>query len=100
MGLITALLQLDAAWIPEENGYSMYIRPTFIGTQEWLGVGPSNKAMLFVICCPVGPYYKTGFAAVAIQAEERFVRAWPGGTGAYKLGAYPLPLPSGPLRRW
>lgn len=46
--------------------------------------------MLFVVCCPVGPYYKTGFAAVSIHAEEKFVRAWPGGTGAYKIGGYTM----------
>lgn len=58
-----------------------------IGTQESLGVGPSSKALLYVICCPVGPYYKTGFNAVRLYAEDRFVRAWPGGTGAFKVGA-------------
>jgi branched-chain amino acid aminotransferase len=51
-------------------------------------VGQSNKAMLFLIACPVGPYYKTtGFDAVSLHAETELVRAWPGGTGAYKLGA-------------
>lgn len=50
-------------------------------------MGQSGKAMLFVIACPVGPYYKTGFNAVSLHAETELVRAWPGGTGAYKLGA-------------
>jgi branched-chain amino acid aminotransferase len=35
----------------------------------------------------VGPYYKTGFAAVSLSATTDYVRAWPGGTGDYKLGA-------------
>jgi branched-chain amino acid aminotransferase len=30
---IKTLLKVDAAWIPEEAGYSIYIRPTVIGTQ-------------------------------------------------------------------
>ena len=87
LALIKALVRTDADWIPEETGYSLYIRPTMIGTQESLGVAPPNKALLFVICSPVGPYYKTGFAAVSLYAEEHFVRAWPGGTGAFKIGA-------------
>lgn len=29
-----------------------------IGTQNALGVGPSSDALLFVICSPVGPYYR------------------------------------------
>ena len=56
--------------------------------QDTLGVGPSNKATLFVILSPVGPYYKTGFAAVSLLADVRFVRAWPGGTGSSKVGGY------------
>lgn len=87
LSCIKELIKVDASWIPSERGYSVYIRPTYIGTQEWLGVGPSNRAMLFVICSPVGPYYRTGFNAVSLWAEERFVRAWPGGTGCFKIAA-------------
>ena len=49
-------------------------------------MGPSNKALLFVICSPVGPYYKTGFSAVSLYADKNYVRAWPGGTGDSKVG--------------
>ena len=31
-----------------------------IGTEPTLGVSPSNEAKLYVILCPVGPYYSTG----------------------------------------
>jgi branched-chain amino acid aminotransferase len=85
--LIERLLRVEESWIPAEPGYSLYIRPTIIGTQESLGVAPPKSAMLFVICCPVGPYYRTGFNAVSLYAEDKYVRAWPGGTGAYKIGA-------------
>lgn len=86
--LVKRLVTLDSDWIPTEPGYSLYIRPALIGTQDSLGVAPPNKALLFVICSPVGPYYKTGFAAVSLYAENRVVRAWPGGTGSFKIGAY------------
>ncbi|GAB5589475.1 branched-chain-amino-acid transaminase bat2 [Umbelopsis nana] len=85
--LIGEYLKLDERWIPDERGYSLYLRPTCIGTQETLGVNPSSTAMLFVIGCPVGPYYKTGFAAVSLKATTEFVRAWPRGTGSSKIGA-------------
>jgi len=52
-----------------------------------LGVGASSKCLLFVICSPVGPYYKTGFNAVSLYADTKHSRAWPGGTGNSKLGA-------------
>lgn len=51
--LIKKLIVLESEWIPKEKGYSLYIRPTLIGTQNALGVGPSNDALLFVICSPV-----------------------------------------------
>ncbi|CAG8506438.1 6778_t:CDS:2 [Ambispora gerdemannii] len=83
---IKELIRVDKHWIPQERGYSLYIRPTFIGTQAFLGVGPTSKALLYVICSPVGPYYKTGFSAVKLLATTENVRAWPGGTGDAKLG--------------
>lgn len=57
-----------------------------IGTQPTLGVTAPNKALLFVIGSPVGPYYKTGFAAVSLKATTEYVRAWPRGTGDSKIG--------------
>ncbi|KAJ3121672.1 branched-chain-amino-acid aminotransferase [Physocladia obscura] len=83
---IEQLLLIDERWIPSERGYSLYIRPTAIATQESLGVGSSSNAKIFVITCPVGPYYKTGFAAVSLSATSHYVRAWPGGTGDSKIG--------------
>ncbi|ORX57563.1 branched-chain amino acid aminotransferase II [Hesseltinella vesiculosa] len=84
--LIGDYIKLDERWIPSERGYSLYLRPTMIGTQEALGVNPPSNAKLFVIGCPVGPYYKTGFAAVKLKATTEFVRAWPRGTGDAKIG--------------
>ena len=65
----------------------MYLRPTMIGTQRTLGVGPPGSALLYVIASPVGPYYPTGFKAVSLEATDYAVRAWPGGVGDKKLGA-------------
>ncbi|KZW02090.1 branched-chain amino acid aminotransferase II [Exidia glandulosa HHB12029] len=87
LDLIKQLIRLDAHWIPERPGYSLYIRPTLIGTQRAIGVGPPDEALLFVILSPVGPYYKTGFKPVALHATTEYSRAAPGGTGAFKLGA-------------
>ncbi|KAJ7492868.1 branched-chain amino acid aminotransferase II [Mycena latifolia] len=84
--LIKQLIRLDKHWIPKEPGHSLYVRPTLIGTQKAIGVGPPNEALLFVILSPVGPYYASGFKPVALYGTTEFVRAAPGGTGAYKLG--------------
>ncbi|KAI9738901.1 MAG: hypothetical protein M1818_005214 [Claussenomyces sp. TS43310] len=85
--LIAKFVHLEERFIPSPKGYSLYLRPTMIGTQRTLGVGPPGSALLFVIASPVGPYYPTGFKAVSLEATDYAVRAWPGGVGSMKLGA-------------
>ncbi|KAH0844703.1 Branched-chain-amino-acid aminotransferase, mitochondrial [Fonsecaea pedrosoi] len=85
--LIGTLCKLDERFISAEKGYSLYIRPTLIGTQRTLGVGPPGSALLYVIASPVGPYYPTGFKAISLEATDYAVRSWPGGVGDKKLGA-------------
>lgn len=85
--MIKELVYVDRDFVPSTEGYSLYVRPTVIGMHEALGVCPSEACKLFVICSPVGPYYPTGFKPVNLLAEKTAVRAWPGGTGAYKIGA-------------
>ncbi|KAF9785811.1 branched-chain amino acid aminotransferase II, partial [Thelephora terrestris] len=87
LALIKELLKVDKHWVPQEPGHSLYIRPTLIGTQRALGVSPPKEALLFVICGPVGPYYSDGFKPVSLHGTTEFIRAAPGGTGGYKLGA-------------
>jgi branched-chain amino acid aminotransferase len=55
--------------------------------QPSLGVALSQKALLFAILGPVGPYFSTGFKPVSLLADPKYVRAWPGGCGDTKLGA-------------
>lgn len=78
---------MEADLIPPERGYSLYIRPTAISTSASLGVHVPRTSKLFVITSPVGPYYRSGFKPVSLYADGTNVRAWTGGTGAYKLGA-------------
>lgn len=85
--VIDKLLVLDESFVPQGAGYSLYLRPTMIGTTEGLGVGTPDKALLYVIASPVGPYYATGFKPVSLEATDYAVRAWPGGVGNKKLGA-------------
>uniref|UniRef100_A0A8C6TB38 Branched-chain-amino-acid aminotransferase n=1 Tax=Neogobius melanostomus TaxID=47308 RepID=A0A8C6TB38_9GOBI len=84
---IKKLVELDQDWVPFSQSASLYIRPTFIGTEPSLGVSRPSKAMIFVIVGPVGPYFATGsFNPVSLLADPAFVRAWKGGVGAYKMG--------------
>ena len=85
--LIAKFVAMEERFIPAARGYSLYLRPTMIGTQRTLGIGPPGSALLYMIASPVGPYYPTGFCAVSLEATDYAVRAWPGGVGDMKLGA-------------
>ncbi len=78
------LLILEKDWIPHEEGTSLYIRPTIIATDPFLGVRPAETYKFFIILCPVGPYYAEGFNPISISVEDEYVRAVRGGTGSVK----------------
>jgi len=80
------LVRLDKDWIPAGEGYSMYLRPTVVSTHPYLGLSCPDDLLLYVISGPVGPYYTTGFEPVRLTADTEYVRAWPGGIGASKVG--------------
>lgn len=84
---VLALVRADEAYVPEAEGTSLYIRPTLIATEPFLGVRPARQYLFFVIACPVGPYYAEGFKPVSIWVEQEYVRAAPGGLGTAKVGA-------------
>lgn len=83
---VRALVRLDKDFIPKEQGYSLYLRPTVIGVNTNLRVGAADKVKFFVIASPVGPYFPEGFKPVALYVEENMRRAFPGGTGDAKIG--------------
>ncbi|KAM6996783.1 LOW QUALITY PROTEIN: branched-chain-amino-acid aminotransferase, cytosolic-like [Passerculus sandwichensis] len=83
---IRALVRLEGRWVPRDPQSSLYIRPTFIGTEPTLGVSPPGQALLFVVLCPVGPYTLTRCGPIRLLADPQQVRAWPGGAGHCKLG--------------
>ncbi|XP_050408105.1 branched-chain-amino-acid aminotransferase, cytosolic [Patella vulgata] len=84
---IKKLLSVDADWVPTTQNSSLYIRPTLIGNDPTLGVSLSHNAMLFVILGPVGSYFTTGLDPITLFADPKYVRAWPGGCGSYKMGS-------------
>jgi branched-chain amino acid aminotransferase len=83
---LKTLLDLERDWTPRNIGSALYIRPTMIGTQGRLGVGPSNEYLFYIILAPVGPYFPEGFKPIKILVSEQYIRAAPGGTGFAKTG--------------
>lgn len=83
-----ALVRVDADWVPKSEGTALYLRPTLIATEGFLGVRPATQYRYFIIASPVGSYYGGGnLKPVRIWVETVEVRAARGGLGAAKAGA-------------
>lgn len=54
---LTELLKLDSSWVPSSPNTSLYIRPFVFGTDEYIGIRPSDTFRFMIITCPVGAYY-------------------------------------------
>jgi branched-chain amino acid aminotransferase len=83
---VDALVRTEAAWVPSAPGASMYIRPTMVATEGFLGVRPAQTYAFFILVGPVDAYYAEGFAPVRIWVEREQCRVAPGGMGAAKTG--------------
>jgi len=84
---IVTLVGVEREWVPRTIGTSLYIRPTIVADEPFLGVRPAKSYIYFVILSPVGAYYPEGMAPVKIRVEEKYVRAVEGGLGSAKTGA-------------
>jgi branched-chain amino acid aminotransferase len=92
------LLRLEKEWVPAAPETSLYIRPTVIATDPFLGVRASHTYRYFVILSPVGAYYAEGFNPVRILVTRDHVRAVRGGLGEYKTpGNYAASLYAGEM---
>jgi branched-chain amino acid aminotransferase len=80
---LCALVDLDRDWVPPAAGTALYLRPTFIATEPFLGVRPATEYLLYVIASPGAAYFGAG-GPLRLKVEEKLVRAAPGGLGAVK----------------
>ena len=90
------LLTIEKDWVPSQPGTSLYIRPTIVATDPYLGVRASFTYRFFIILSPVGAYYPEGFNPVKILVSKDHVRAVRGGVGEAKTpGNYAASLLAG-----
>ena len=86
------LVKLDAAWVPDRAGSSLYLRPFMFATDGFLGVRPSATYHFGIISCPVSAFFGQ---PLRVRFEQQFVRAAAGGAGYAKnagnYGAAMLP---------
>ena len=81
---LKALVYLDRDWVPDSQGASLYLRPTMIGTDPYLGLKPSDTYLFYIIMSPVGAYYAEGFSPTKIFVDKEYSRAVKGGVGYVK----------------
>ncbi len=81
---LVALVRAEQAWVPSTVGTSLYVRPTIIASEPFLGVRPAKAYIFYVILSPVGAYYPEGMNPVKILVADTYVRAVEGGVGAAK----------------
>ncbi len=80
---IAELIKVDQGWVPQGiKNSSLYIRPFLFGTDPILGVKIGKLYRYVVIIGPVGSYYSE---PVNVWIQDKYVRAFPGGTGAAKF---------------
>lgn len=81
------------------RGQSLYIRPLIIGTED-LDVRPAQRFKFIIMSAPARAYFQHGAEGIALQVQQRFTRAAPGGTGFAKTGGnYAASLLPGELSR-
>lgn len=83
---IMSLVNLDQDWVPDQEGSSLYIRPTMIATSPKLGLGASANYTHFIIAGPAGSYFKEGLSPIPVYVADEYRRAVKGGVGEAKTG--------------
>lgn len=83
---IKSLVYLDQDWVPNQQGASLYIRPTMIATSPKLGLGASASYCHFIITGPAGSYFKEGLTPISVYVADEYRRAVKGGVGEAKTG--------------
>jgi branched-chain amino acid aminotransferase len=74
--------------VPPTNAGALYIRPCLFSIEESIRLSPAEHYVFTIFTCPVGAYYT---APIEVLVTDRYVRAFPGGTGDVKLaGNYAL----------
>ena len=95
---IDALVAIDACWIPEQRGQSLYIRPLVFSDEGHLQVRPSQRFRWLVMASPVRAYFDSSMKPISLKAEETYTRSTPGGVGYAKTaGNYGASLYPGAL---
>ena len=77
------LLEVDNAWVPTNEGSSLYIRPFMFASGNGFHASPANEYKFMICTAPSGAYFA---GKVKVLIEEKYARAANGGVGFAKAG--------------
>jgi len=80
---LAALIDIDRAWVPDAENYSLYLRPVMFAADPFLGVRPSSSYKFVILASPSAPYYSK---PLKVKIETHYTRSVDGGVGAAKTG--------------
>jgi|TARA_B110000971_G_scaffold206742_1_gene230270 branched-chain amino acid aminotransferase len=83
MSGLKALLKVDEAWIPTNEGSSLYIRPFMFASGNGFHASPADEYKFMICTAPSGAYFA---GKVKVLIEEKYARAANGGVGFAKAG--------------
>jgi len=89
------LIELDAAWVPQGDGNSLYVRPVYFATDPVIGVKPSETYKFIILTSPTGAYYTEKLKVVIEKTYSRASRSGTGfakAAGNYAGALYPTQL--------
>jgi len=83
MSGLKALLKVDEAWIPTNEGSSLYIRPFMFASGNGFHASPADEYKFMICTAPSGAYFA---GKIKVLIEEKYARAANGGVGFAKAG--------------
>ena len=72
---LKALVDVDRAWVPFGDGFSLYLRPVLFATEEALKARPADKYMFAILATPAKNYYTAPVSAKISDYYSRLKKA-------------------------
>ncbi len=80
---LKTLLEVDNAWIPKNEGSSLYIRPFIFASGKGFHASPADEYTFIIATAPSGAYFS---GKIKVLIEETYSRSANGGVGFAKAG--------------
>ncbi|WP_410586740.1 branched-chain amino acid aminotransferase [Amycolatopsis sp. lyj-23] len=84
LSAVEQLVEADGPRLPSRPGFGLYLRPAQFATEPSLALRPARDCLFLLVAFVTGGFFGDRPEPIAVTANEEYVRAAPGGTGAAK----------------